>query len=397
MTTAAMPNKALLAAPKDPDAPASATMVAVARKYGISPFRQMKEMFWLRFGPGKIALAEYYANGLYEPDLPADDKREYVGRIGSWELNDRMSPAPLTETRAFVREKVMYTALLQRLGLPTTETQAVAVDGRSFGDIPALRSPQEARDFLLTRAEFPVFGKPCEGYASVGSVLLTGIEGDEVVMGNDRRAPLEAFCREMFEDYPEGFILQKALEQHPDMTRVIGRSVGTLRMVTVRDEVWPRMLYTVWKVPSPDAMSDNFWQAGSMVARVDDEGRVGLCRRGTGLDGHWIEEHPVTGERFDSVSIPHWAEARRVACEAHALFPEFGIIGWDMAITPDGPVIVEANDNPFHVLWQLANGRGIRNADFMPAFDAAAARSQAILSARVAKFRERQRAKGRRA
>lgn len=397
MTTATLENKALLSAPKDPDAPASATMVAVARKYRLSPVAQMREMFSLRHGPGKIALAEYYSNGLFDPGLSMQAKREYVGRIGSWAINDWLSPEKLTESRAFLRDKVMYTALLERLGLPTTHTQAVAVARRGFGTIPALHGPAEVRDFLSNHAAFPVFGKPCVGAASVGSVLLTGIEDGQIVMGNGRRAALDTFCTEIFTDYPEGFILQSALVQHPDMSRVIGASVGTLRVVTVRDTDAPRVLYTVWKVPSPQAMSDNFWQAGSMVAEVHADGQVGRCRRGTGLDGHWVDAHPVTGERFDRVRIPHWQELSRVACEAHALFPEFGIVGWDMAMTPDGPTIVEANDNPFHVLWQLANGRGIRNADFMPAFQAAADRSQAMLAGLVDKFRERQRARGRRA
>ncbi len=398
MTTMAAGCKVLLAPPKDPDVPASATMVTVARKYGVSPFRQLREMFALRRGPGRIALAEYYANGLYDPELTMERKREYVGRIGSWEINVDLSPEKLTETRAFLRDKVMYCALLERLGLPTTETRAVAVADRSFGSIPALRTPAELRDFLASEARFPLFGKPCVGAASVGSVLLRGIDGDQLEIGNGRRAGLDAFCREIFEDYPEGFILQSALCLHDDLARVIGEgAVGTLRIVTVRDEQWPRPLYTVWKIPSPSAMSDNFWQSGSMVAQVGNDGRVGRCRRGTGLDGHWVEEHPVTGLRFDAVRIPHWDRAMRVAAEAHALFPEFGIIGWDMAITPDGPVIIEANDNPFHVLWQLANGRGIRNGDFMPVFEAAAARSRQILDGKVAKFRERQRARGRRA
>lgn len=397
MSTLALESKALLAAPKDPDAPASEIMVAVARKYGLSPFRQMREMFALRYGPGKIALPEYYSNGLYEPDLPMERKREYVGRIGSWEINIRLSPERLTQSRVFVGDKVMYTALLRQLGLPTTETQAVAAKIRHFGNIPALRDPAAVRDFLSNRAVFPLFGKPCEGRASVGSALLRGIEDGRIVMGNGRRAGLDAFCAEIFADYPEGFIFQTALRQHETLARVAGEAVGTLRIVTLRDNDRPRVLYTVWKIPSPQAMSDNFWQKGSMVAQVDDHGRVGRCRIGTGLNGHWIETHAKSGARFDTLQMPCWDAARRIACEGHALFPEFGIVGWDMAITPDGPAIVECNDNPFHVLWQLANGRGIRNADFMPALDAAAERSQAILDEKIAMFKTRQRAKGRRA
>ncbi len=397
MTTATIENKALLVAPRDASPPASATMVAVARAHGLSPLAQMRQMIALRFGPGKIAQPEYYAYRLFDPDLTPDQKREFVGRTGSWQLNNRMNPAKLTGARVFVADKVMYTALLQQLGLPTTRTQAVASRTRHFGRIPALGDPAALRAFLTTQARFPLFAKPCEGRASVGSAMLARIEDGQIVMGNARRANLEAFCAEVFADYPEGFIFQTALSQHRTLSDIAGPAIGTIRVVSVRDTDQPRALYAAWKIPSPDAMSDNFWQAGSMLAQVDARGLVGNCWAGTGLDGRFIETHPVSGARFSGIRIPHWDAILELAGKAHALFPEFGIIGWDIAVTPDGPVIIEANDNPYHALWQMPEGCGIRNDDFMQVFARTAQRSQAILQGKIDMFRIRQRARGRRA
>ncbi len=397
MTTATLQNKALLVAPQDAKAPASATLVSVARAHGLSPIAQMRQMIALRFGPGKIDQPEYYAYGLFDPDLTLAQKKQFVGREGSWQINDRLNPAKLTESRVFVADKVMYTALLQQLGLPTTETQGVASQTRSFGNIPALRDPAALQDFLRNQARFPLFGKPCEGRGSVGSAMLTGIEDGQIVMGNGHRADLAGFCAEVFADYPEGFIFQTALTQHKVLADVAGMAIGTMRVVTVRETDTPRVLYTVWKIPSPDAMSDNFWQSGSMIAQVDEHGQVGACKIGTGLEARMIDTHPVSGARFDSVKVPDWDAVQQVASEAHALFPEFGIIGWDIAITPDGPVIIEANDNPYHALWQLPEGRGILNPDMTPVFDKAEAKSQAILQGKIDMFKIRQRAKGRRA
>ena len=393
MTTATLNDKALLAAPKHAGAPASATMVRVSRLYGPSPLRQMREMYALRFGPGKLALPEYYSNGLYDPDIPMAAKKQYVGKIGSWLINTRLSPDLLTRTRHFIEDKVMYTALLDRLGLPTTHTQAAAQADRNFGCIPALRTATELHQFLTSDAVYPLFGKPCAGRGSVGSALFTGVENGEIVMGNGQRANLDAFCEEVFADFPDGFIFQTALTQHPALSEIAGSAIGTMRVVTIRDETGIRVLYTVWKVPSPTAMSDNFWQKGSMVAQVLDSGRVGKCRIGTGLDGRWIDTHPITGQAFEGFCIPHWDAVTRTACEGHALFPEFGMVGWDVAITPDGPVLIECNDNPFHVLWQLANGQGIRNPDFMHAFDKAAAFSNQMLKGRIDLFNQREKAK----
>lgn len=397
MTAGTIENKALLAAPRDSKSPASAVMVSVARAHGLSPLAQMRQMMALRFGPGKIAQSEYYAYRLFDPALDMAQKREFVGRIGSWAINDRLNPAKLTTSRVFVADKVMYTALLRQLGLPTTHTQGVASQNRHLGNIPALRDPAALRDFLRDRAVFPLFGKPCEGCASVGSAMLTGIEDGQIIMGNGARCDLLAFCTEVFTDYPEGFIFQSALQQHKALSDIAGPAIGTIRVVTVRDTDAARILYSVWKIPSPRAMSDNFWQSGSMLAQVNDQGQVGKAWIGTGLDGRFIDTHPVSQTRFDTVQVPNWDRVQKITSNAHALFPEFGIIGWDIGITPDGPVIIEANDNPYHALWQMPQGRGIRNAGFMSAFDAAAQKSQDILQGKIDMFKIRQRAKGRRA
>jgi hypothetical protein len=39
--------------------------------------------------------------------------------------------------------------------------------------------------------------------------------------------------------------------------------------------------------------------------------------------------------------------------KAAMVVPQVGFIGWDVCITPDGPVIVEGNDYPGHDLYQL--------------------------------------------
>ncbi|MEL7099765.1 MAG: sugar-transfer associated ATP-grasp domain-containing protein [Pseudomonadota bacterium] len=390
----ALPGKALLAAPRDPAPAASQTVVEVAKQHGVSPFRQMREMWALARGPGKLESHEYHAAGAFDPAMPMADKKTYVGRIGSFEINQRLSPPKLTETRAFLRDKVMYTALLQQLGLPTTETQAVVHQTRHFGDLRTLRDAAAVEAFLKEGARYPLFVKPCEGAASVGSALITGRDSDALTLGNGRKVDLKGFAAEVVEDYPEGFILQSAIPQHAALTAVTGPAVGTMRVVTIRDASGARPLYTVWKVPSPTAMSDNFWQAGSMVAEVKD-GRVTRCKKGTGLAAEWLDAHPVSNVPFAGLEIPHWDAIQRVATDGHMLFPEFGIVGWDIGVGQDGPVIIECNDNPFHVLYQLATGRGILNADIAPQLDAAAAQSRAILDAKVATFKARERAKGR--
>ncbi|MEM6305737.1 MAG: hypothetical protein AAF744_13545, partial [Pseudomonadota bacterium] len=51
------------------------------------------------------------------------------------------------------------------------------------------------------------------------------------------------------------------------------------------------------------------------------------------------------------------------ACAAHALTPDLGVCGFDMALTEQGPVIVECNDQPNHMLWQFATRTGAQTPE----------------------------------
>lgn len=395
MSTIAPTDKALLAAPKTPKPPASDTLIRIAREFGVSPLRQMREMWTLRRGPGKLSAAEYVSTGAFRPCFDDAAKREFVGREGSYRLNIAPNDLKLTVSRGFVRDKILYTQLLRSLGLPATETQALVHGTRQVGDMPVLREPQEVMAFLLSRAKFPLFGKPVEGSGSVGSVLILSLDSKTgmLQLGNGREMDMDAFAHEIIADYPEGFLFQTAIAQHETLASVTGAAVGTLRVVTTRDETGIHPLYTLWKIPSPRAMSDNYWQDGSMIAEIDGQGRVLSCAHGAGPGYEKIETHPVSGVRFEGLQIPHWERLHEVAVQAHGVFPEFGIIGWDIGMSADGPVIIEANDNPFHALYQLAADRGVRNAEFLPRFEAASAETARQLTGRIQTHNARQKAK----
>lgn len=59
-------------------------------------------------------------------------------------------------------------------------------------------------------------------------------------------------------------------------------------------------------------------------------------------------QHPDTGVRFEGFVLEEYQQALRLACEAHRMFYHTEFIGWDVAMTEDGPVFIEGNDN-----WEI--------------------------------------------
>ena len=386
---------ALLAGPGRRKSPTAENIAAVAKAHGTSPLKQMRQIFAARRGAGKLTVQEYYANRLYRPELDAETRAQYVGERGSLHINNRLSPRGLTRKRPFVRDKVIYNAMMEALGFPVTVTQALVSPDRSLGDIPALRSADELEAFLRTRARYPLFAKPEVAWGSIGSALITGLDPKTGILSlaNGREVEVGRFAAEAFASYGYGLILQDAVIQHPEVEARIGKPVGTLRLCTVIEEREARVLYALWKIPSPSAMSDNYWQDGSIIAALDhDTGTVTRVQRGGGLQTEELENHPVSGAQLRGWTVPNWDHIVETACRGHEVLPEFGVFGWDIAIGPEGAVIVECNENPHHGLYQLAFDRPAMNPAFAQAFERIAARGARLekAAARQMKALEKQ-------
>ena len=79
----------------------------------------------------------------------------------------------------------------------------------------------------------------------------------------------------------------------------------------------------------------------------------------------------MTGKKIPGTQIPYWEEAKSMCLEAMHRVPQVRFVAWDVAITPNGPVIIEGNSFPSHAIPQFAahfpDGVGIlpRFAEFI--------------------------------
>lgn len=370
-------------------------MVETAKRFKVSPFRQFADMARLRGGASQINPREYYEYQLFRTDLTAVQKREFVGETGSLALNLRMAPPNITHMRNFLADKVGLTTMMAGLGLPTTRAQAAFSPSRGFGLLPTLRTADEVETFLRTKARFPLFGKPIQGAQAMGAVMVLGLDGDMACLSTGTRVAIAQLAAEVAQNLTYGYVFQDAVEVAPDIEALTGsRTVSTLRVVTVNRSGTPEVLYTSWKLPSLTAMSDNFWQPGSLIASVNPKsGVVERVRLGSGLDTQWVETHPVSGVQLKGITLPHFKAATDLAIACHSVVPNNGLLGWDIALVPDGACLIECNENNGHVLYQLASDRGVLNADFLPVFAEVSARNTRLLAEHETKRKAYQKAK----
>lgn len=150
-------------------------------------------------------------------------------------------------------------------------------------------------------------------------------------------------------------VLEGELRQHEAMTRLYPHAVNTLRIVTLLageepGHYVPHCVYAVVKAGAGGKFVDNL-ENGGLFCPVDPE--TGAI---TGV-GHTaalttLERHPDTGVELMGYKIPYVREAIALCKQAALEEPAMRFVGWDVAITAQGPVIVEGNDYPGYDFWQ---------------------------------------------
>jgi len=163
---------------------------------------------------------------------------------------------------------------------------------------------------------------------------------------------------EKLQTYPRG-VVEAFVVQHPVMASMAPGSVNTLRIVTlayndgtgeVAEGEYPvDVAYAAVRIGSGTSSIDNFTEGGFVVGVDLETGTIETD--GVTINGIPYEKHPATGVTFKGIVIPFFREALDMVRETGRMIG--GYTGWDVAITPTGPVLIEANIMPGNRILQM--------------------------------------------
>lgn len=155
---------------------------------------------------------------------------------------------------------------------------------------------------------------------------------------------------EQIKELPAG-IVEGYLVQHPEMSKFSKRAVNTLRVVSVFAEDKVNILYAAFRMAGGDAVVDNFHHGG-VLALIDlESGKV--MTDAIDLSGNIYQTHPATGEKIKGFQVPYWDEVKALIDKAGRIVDGVGYVGWDVAVTENGPVLIEGNTSPAPNVLQL--------------------------------------------
>jgi hypothetical protein len=185
-----------------------------------------------------------------------------------------------------------------------------------------------------------VFVKYADWWCGHGAQLWT-FSGHQFCRG-DRHLSPAAFSEWLRErSHKRDVIVQERLRNSDSVSDLTSGALSTLRILTARvGDADPEVLLAALRMPVGKSEVDNF-EAGGLAAGVTLDGRLTAAAGKRSLESY--THHPDTGALIEGRLLPNYEACTALACRAHAAFREPAFIGWDVAITPRGPLLIEAN------------------------------------------------------
>lgn len=336
-----------------------------AKKCNKTGFRLAREIWQLYLGPGGLGPNDYFMYQLYDDEkYSPQDKRRFI--------SDRLVDK-VTYTCGDIRwdlltdDKSICYSLLQQAGFPVPQTLAV-IDNtmRSFGGARKISSPAMLKDYLSGLNAYPVFAKSNSGMGSFGAFMISGVDGDRVLLEQSEPMTFDELFQQRIGSRP--FLLQTFIQNDP-VIAAFSKYLATVRVVNMvkPDRVWTP--FALLKIPSEQSVADNYWRSGNLLANLDVEtGKIRRVVRGKGVALEELTEHPGTGQRLIGVTLPHWRQLRDLNEACARLFAPLRYHSLDVALTPEGPVIVEVNIGGSFVLPQIGSGTGLLSDEVLDFF-----------------------------
>lgn len=200
---------------------------------------------------------------------------------------------------------------------------------------------EKLKEFLKNNKEFMI--KPIDG---LGGADVRKMKREEV-------KNVEEFLAYIKDNR---MYLEELIIQHKKMSALAPASVNTIRIMTFVNNGKSEILYAALRVGNGSNDVDNFHRGGMGVSIDTKTGK--LKKEAIDKDLRHFKKHPITKVTFNNYQLPYWNECKELVLKAALVNENIHVVGFDVAIGKDGPILVEGNRRPGFDLVQVLSNRG---------------------------------------
>lgn len=318
--------------------------------------QQLRECLDL-YGLYRALPVQYVKHDLFTVDH-LGDYRDYVPNTLAEAFEKKINPKCALPN---VDDKAAFENLMRRHGLPVISTlfhlrtESELLIERCTG---AAVSFSQMLDELEENEYRQIFLKPQHSSQGSGVARFSLENGQLISNGSEYNA--QRFAELLVDDNPYSeYLLQPLIQQHPQLNQFNSNTLNTVRVVTFREGSRIHLIGATLRMGVGNMITDNRSGGGLAVGIDCASGELHEYGFGSVTDYGTNRRmccHPDTQIRFAGQGLPYWQEILELARLAARATAPIVVVGWDIAITPAGPILVEANSNPDNLLLQLAGG-----------------------------------------
>ncbi len=276
-----------------------------------------------------ISLLDYFYFRFYEQNEM--DRNKWAGTGFMYEYQLKMNPK---NSRYLLQNKICFLNHFKEFVR------------RRFADIKSFRSDNSiAKELLFNKS---------------GKLVLkgsTGQIGANVEIVEIKDSTFENIIKIMLKKKYD--LVEEYVIQHSDLMELSPSGLNTVRIITQLNNGKVDFLGARLRI-SVNSHVDNM-AAGNLAAPINI--KTGIVE-GPGVYSDITKKeesiHPVTGEKIEGFQIPFWKDTIKMVTSAALYSQENKSVGWDIAITEEGPELIEANHNWCKLLWQLPVKQGLK-------------------------------------
>lgn len=153
----------------------------------------------------------------------------------------------------------------------------------------------------------------------------------------------EDFLQKLMNEYPEGAIVEEVISQSEELGRFHPQSVNTVRINTIRTDNEVHVFLPYLRIGRSGKIIDNT-NNGGILSSFDP--KTGVLDAAMDINNNVFPVHPDTNCNIEGEQIPRWNEAKQLAIEMANKFKYTRLVGWDLALSDKGWVVVEFNSRP---------------------------------------------------
>lgn len=291
----------------------------------------------------------YFRFGMFLKDY--SNKKQILSFIPQGAYN-RCAMDKDSHYHILIDDKIIFHDIMTHYGLPVP-VRYFTFRGGLFRNGAVIMSDSEVDSIIQSIDDERIFVKRFTGGAASGVSIFTKKE-DGIYIDNEGDIVSAAMIRKKYIN--QDFFFEKQIIQEPVLSQFNPDTVNTIRVLTYKDKV----ISAAVRFGGKGSFVDNTAKGGVAVSLDIKTGKLQSYGMREYDLTHYLE-HPSSHLKFENTLVTQWPEVKALVEKTLKLLPYYNSVGFDVATTNDGPVIIEINTGAGIYLSQMGKNIGLAN------------------------------------